>query len=342
VRLTFHQLRGHLRQPLLPVYLISGDEPLQHGEALDAVRRAAREQGHLEREVLEHDSHFDWDRLAALADNLSLFGDRRLIELRLGSSKIGAEGSKAVVNYLERPPQDTVLLIIAPKLERGQSSAKWVQSIDTAGALINIWPVDKDQLPGWLEQRMRSRGLHPGPGAAQWLAERVEGNLLAAVQELEKLLLLQEPGPVDQEQMAAVVADSARYTVFDLADSALEGRAERCSRVMSVLRAEDAPLPLILWALLRETRLLAGIAGEVAGGRPLSQAIGARREIWEKRRQLYSQASRRLRPQDWRRLLQRCAEADRCIKGRGLDDPWQVLEEIALGIAGAPVTMPVT
>jgi DNA polymerase-3 subunit delta len=162
------------------------------------------------------------------------------------------------------------------------------------------------------------------------------------VQELEKLLLLQEPGPVDQEQMAAVVADSARYTVFDLADSALEGRADRCIRVLSILRAEGAPPPLVLWALLRETRLLAGIAGEVAGGRPLSQAIGARREIWEKRRPLYGQASRRLPPRDWRHLLQRCADADRSIKGRGPNDPWQLLEEIALGIAGAPVTMPVT
>ncbi len=337
MRLTIHQLASHLKQPLLPVYLVAGDEPLQHGEALDAIRAAARDQGHLEREVLEQDNHFDWDRLAAMADNLSLFGDRRLIELRLGSNKIGADGSKALVEYLERPPEDTVLLIISPKLERNQNSAKWVKQIESAGALIGIWPVDRAQLPGWLEQRMRSQGLQPGPGVAHWLAERVEGNLLAAVQELEKLRLLQEPGPVDQEQMMAAVADSARYTVFDLANSALEGRAARCVRVLQVLKAEGAPQPLALWALLKEARLLAALAGEAAAGRPLQQVIAGRREIWDKHRPLYDKAVRRLPPQGWQQLLRRCADVDRAIKGLGKADPWLLLEDIALSIAGVPV-----
>ena len=340
MRLNIHQLPGHLKQPLLPVYLVAGDEPLQHGEALDAIRAAARAQGHLEREVLEHDHNFDWNLLAAMADNLSLFGDRRLIELRLGSSKIGAEGSKALVEYLGRPPEDTVLLIIAPKLERSQNSSKWVKQIDAAGALLSIWPVDRNQLPGWLEQRMRSQGLQPAPGVAQWLAERVEGNLLAAVQELEKLRLLQEPGPVDQERMMSAVADSARYTVFDLADSALEGRAARCVRVLQVLKAEGAPQPLALWALLKETRLLAGIAGEAAAGRPLPQVLGSRREIWDKRRPLYSNAVKRLPPKGWQRLLQRCAVVDRAIKGEDKADVWLLLEDIALGIAGVPIADP--
>jgi len=339
MRLNVNQLTGQLKQPLLPVYLVSGDEPLQHGEALDAIRAAARAQGHLEREVLEHDNHFDWNLLAAMADNLSLFGDRRLIELRLSSSKIGAEGSKALLEYLQRPPEDTVLLIIAPKLERSQTGSKWVKQIDAAGALVSVWPVDRNQLPGWLEQRMRSQGLQPGPGVAHWLAERVEGNLMAAVQELEKLRLLQEPGPVDQEQMMAAVADSARYTVFDLADSALEGRTARCVRVLQVLKAEGTPQPLALWALLKETRLLAGLAGEAAQGRPLAQVIGARREIWDKRRSLYDQAVRRLPPKDWQRLLQSCGAADRAIKGMDKTDPWLLLEEIALGIAGSPVNL---
>jgi len=269
MRLGIHQLGSHLKQPLLPVYLISGDEPLQRGEALDAIRAAARGQGHSERELLEHDAHFDWNLLAAMADNLSLFGDRRLIELRLGSNKIGAEGSKALLQYLQRPPQDTVLLIIAPRLERSQSGAKWVKQIESLGALVSVWPVERGQLPGWLEKRMLSRGLLPGPGVAEWLADRVEGNLLAAAQELEKLRLLQEPGPVDLEQMMAAAADSARYTVFDLADSALQGRAARCVRILHTLKSEGAPEPLALWALLKETRLLAGLAGEVTGGRPL-------------------------------------------------------------------------
>lgn len=337
MRLTVHNLPAHLKKPLQPIYLVAGDEPLQLGEALDLIRGAAKAQGYTEREVLEHDHHFDWQQLAAHADSMSLFGDRRLIELRLSSAKIGAEGSKALVAYLGRPPEDASLLIVSPKLDRSQTGSKWVKSIDASGALVQVWRIKAGELPGWLEQRMKSRGLIPEAGVADWLAEKVEGNLLAASQEIEKLLLLQGEGPISLEGMMAAASDSARYTVFDLADSALEGKAARCIRVLQVLRAEGATAPLVLWALIKEVRLLASLATEVGNGRPLQQALGARREIWANKRPLYGQAVKRLPPKGWRHLLSRCSVADAAAKGLEKTDPWLLMEDIALGIAGKKI-----
>lgn len=336
MRLNIHQLQSHLQRPLRPVYLVAGDEPLQRGEALDRLRAAAKAQGYSEREVLEHDAHFDWARLAITADSLSLFGDQRIIELRLGSAKIGAEGGKALLAYMERPPEESVLLILSPKLDRGQLASKWVQSVERSGALLTVWPVERNRLPGWLEQRMRGRGLQPEPGVADWLAERVEGNLLAGAQEVEKLLLLQGPGALSLEQMMAAASDSARYSVFDLADSALAGNAARCLRVLHTLQGEGTPEPLALWALTKEIRLLAGVAAQVVDGRAPAGALAARREIRNNRRPLYGKALARLSPAGWHRLLTLCAGADRAIKGQERADPWLLLEDIALGICGVP------
>ncbi len=334
MRLNTHQLPAQLKKPLPAVFLVSGDEPLQRGEALDAIRRAAREQEHNERELLDVGPHFDWGELAGLADNLSLFGDKRLIELRLNSPKIGNEGGKALLKYLERPAEDTLLLITSPRLERAQYSAKWVKAIERHGILVSVWPMDHKQLPGWLTQRMRSQGLEPEEGVAAWLADRVEGNLLAAVQEVEKLLLLQGPGPLSLEQMTAAASDSARYTVFDLADAALAGDSVRVVRITRTLQAEGSPEPLVLWALSKEVRLLAGLAGELGDGRSVTQLLAARRDIMEKRRSLYTRAIKHRSPLGWRRLLARCADADRAIKGEDSSDPWLQLEGLALGLCG--------
>ena len=334
MRLDLHKLPLHLKQPLLPVYLVAGDEPLQHGEALDLIRAAARAQGYTEREVLEHDARFAWQRLAASADTRSLFGDRRLIELRLASAKIGNEGSAAIAAYLQRPPPDTVLLLVSPKLERAQGGPKWVQLVEQRGALLPIWPVDRGQLVGWLEQRLRSRGLQAEPGVAAWLAERLEGNLLASAQEVEKLLLLQGPGPLSLEQTLEAVSDSAHYSVFDLADSAVDGQAARCVRILRALRGEGTANALVLWALIKEVRLLAGLAFQVQGGTPAPQAIAARREIRERRRSSYARALGRLPGQRWRQLLIQCAHLDQAVKGLDSADPWVLLERLVLKMAG--------
>ncbi len=334
MRLNSHQLPAQLRQSLPPVIMVSGDEPLQKGEALDAVRLAARQQEFTEREIIDVGNPFDWSELAAVADNLSLFGDKRLIELRLSSAKIGNDGGKAIQHYIERPPEDTCLLITCPRLERAQNQSKWVKAIEQQGILVTVWPLEHKQLPGWLQQRMNALGLKAEPGAAQWLAERVEGNLLAAVQELEKLMLLQGPGPLSLEQMMASASDSARYTVFDLADAALAGEPARTVRIIRTLQAEGSPQPLVLWALSKEIRLLAEAATEARHGGQAAQLFSGRRDIPQRRQPLYAKAIQHQPPRGWLRLLVDCNQADRSIKGAPGMDPWLQLEQLALGLCG--------
>jgi DNA polymerase-3 subunit delta len=333
MRLRQQDLAGHLAGRLLPVYLLSGDEPLQLSEAADAVRQAARERGHTVREVLEVDKAFDWGRLGAEADALSLFAERRLIELRMPGGKPGAQGGAALAEYARRPPEDAVLLVIMPKFDRDQGRAAWVKSVEAAGAVVQIWPIEADRLPAWVAARMRQRGLVPGPGVAELLAERVEGNLLACAQEIEKLLLLHARGAVTVEQLADAVADSARFDVYALADSALQGNVGRSLRILHGLRAEGTAEPVVLWALAREARVAAAVAAAIETGGSADQVM-ATHGVWDRRRTLVQQAARRQRARAWREVLCACARCDRAIKGLEAAEPWLLLEDIALAMSG--------
>ncbi len=334
---SIHDLEASLRKRLAPIYLLSGDEPLQLKEAADLIRRLAREQGYSEREVLEADHRFDWNRLAAEVSNLSLFARQRIIDLRIPSGKPGAEGGKALSAYAGAPPDDTLLLITLPKLERSQTSSQWFKNLDNAGAVLQVWPIEEKRLQPWIEQRMRDAGLTPAQGVAPMLAERIEGNLLAAVQEIDKLLLLNGPGIITQEQLAGAVSDSARFDVYGLVDSALEGRVARCLRMLNGLKAEGTAAPVVLWALAREVRSLTSLAGEVNRGTPPARAIAARREIWDKRKPLVKRGLQRLSLPHWRQLLQLCGRTDRAIKGQDPADPWLLMQQIVTRMAGAPV-----
>ncbi|MEJ2394167.1 MAG: DNA polymerase III subunit delta [Candidatus Thiodiazotropha sp.] len=326
------QLATHLQRELASIYLISGDEPLQMQEAADEVRAAARSQGFTEREVIDQLAGFDWSALNAAAENLSLFGDRRLLELRLNSPKVGTEGAKALTAYAERPPEDTLLLITLPKLERAQSNSKWLKCLEQSGVVVQIWPVEGNRLPPWIEQRLRRAGLVPEPGVVEMLADRVEGNLLAASQEIEKLLLLHGPGVISQERLLESVADSARFDVFGLVDTLLAGEAAKGLRMLQGLRAEGIAAPVVLWAISREIRALAQMAHEVEQGRHADQVMGTHR-VWDKRKPLVRRGLQR-RPALWRQLLSICARADRAIKGLESVDPWLLFEELVLGMAG--------
>jgi DNA polymerase III subunit delta len=337
MRLRPHELGQRLKQGLLPVYLLSGDEPLQLLEAADLIRSEAKAKGFIDRTIIEADQRFDWNELGHEANSLSLFAQQRIIDLRLPSGKPGATGSKALVAYAERPPEDTILLLTLPKLERSQSNSKWFHAIDRLGAIIQIWPIDGPRLSPWIEQRMRSSGLIPEPGVITMLSERIEGNLLAASQEIEKLLLLHGPGVISVEQLTAAVSDSARYDVFNLVDSALQGKAAYCARILSGLRGEGTPAPVVLWALTREIRMLAELAYATSKGQSPQQAIAARREIWEKRKQLVGSGLQRLTIQGLRGLLVLCGRADRAIKGREKSDPWQLMQEITTRLAGRAI-----
>ncbi len=335
MRIRLSDLEQHLGRGLAAVYLLSGDEPLQLREAADAVRVAARRGGYSHRELLEVGTGFDWNRLLAEANNLSLFAEKKLIELRLPGGKPGQDGGAALAAYCAAPPPDTLLLLTLPKLDRTQLASKWLKAVEAVGVLVQIWPVEGRQLVPWIEQRLRRAGLQPGPQVAALLADRIEGNLLAASQEIEKLLLLHGPGAIDAATLTAAVADSARFDVFELLDSALRGEAARCIRILAGLHAEGVAAAVVLWALSRELRALLPLAQAVASGASAEQAM-SRARVWDKRKPVLGTALGRLRPPALLGLLAQCQQIDGVIKGARRDDPWRWLEQATLALAGAP------
>ncbi len=333
MKLRFEQLADHLQQGLRPVYLLSGDEPLQLGEAADAIRAAARAQGFAEREVMHVEAGFDWSSLAAASNTLSLFAEQRLIDLRLPSGKPGREGGAALADYAASPPPDTVLLLSCGKLDKNAAKAKWFKALDSAGVALQVWPVEAATLPRWVQQRMRSRGLSVSPEAAQLLAERVEGNMLAAAQEVEKLRLLYGETEIDAEMVEQGVADSARYDIFELVDTALLGNAERVARVMEGLRGEGVEPILILWALVRECRTMEEMAWEIEHGASVD-AVMKSRWVWQKRQPAVRAGLKRHNQRRWSQLLRRAVRIDRMVKGAEQGNPRDELLQLALLMAG--------
>lgn len=330
------QLTAQLGKGLAKAYIVSGDEPLQQGEACDAIRRAAREQGFSERKVMHVEAGFDWQALLAEANALSLFAEQKLIELRIPSGKPGSEGSKALLAYLERPPEDTVLLIICGKLDKNAQKAKWFKAVDRAGVTLQVWPVEAQQMPGWIEQRLRSRGLQPADGASALLAERVEGNLLAAAQEVEKLMLFCDGGAVSVEQVEEAVANSARFDVFGLVDTALLGDVPHFMRMFEGLRAEGAEPLGLLWVLAREIRSLAEMAAQVQAGTPLERAMA---RVWGKRKGPVRAALQRHNALRWQQMLRRAGRIDRLAKGAP-GNAWDELLQLCLMMAGVLLFRP--
>jgi DNA polymerase-3 subunit delta len=327
------QLESRLRGALAPVYFISGDDPLRVGEAADAVRARARAEGFDEREVLDAGTGFDWNSLAAAAGSLSLFSARRIIDLRLPGGKPGDAGAKALRAYAEAPPGDTLLLITAGKLEPSARKSRWVEALDRAGVVVFVWPLDARQLPAWVGARLQRRGLDATPGAAALLAERVEGNLLACMQEIEKLHLLLGAGRIDERHVAAAVADSARFDVYDLADAALAGDGARGVRILNGLQGEGVAPPVVLWALVRDLRQLAPMAQARGAGQPTA-AVLARFRVWQSRSTAFSRALQRVSGADCNRMLRRCALIDRVIKGQAAGNAWDELLQLILWLAG--------
>jgi DNA polymerase III subunit delta len=327
------QLESQLRSGLKPAYLVSGDEPLQLGEAADAVRRAAREQGYSERVVLTHEPGFDWARLGEEADSMSLFAERRLIELRLGNGKPGQPGAAALLRYLERLPEDAVLLIQSARLERAATSSRWVKAVERVGSWVAVWPLGPGETRQWLTARLRARGLEPDEAALALLLERVEGNLLAAAQEVEKLALLQPPGPLGSEAVLEAVSGNARYEVSDLAEAALAGDGARAVRILDGLRGEGVEPTLVAWALVREARLLAQLARGTAGD-------GVWRGVPPRRRSLVERAVRRWPAARAAWLIRLAARADRVVKGQAAGDPWDELLQLSMVLSGRALFPP--
>ncbi len=334
MRLRAGQLAQHLQQGLAPIYLVSGDEPFQTDTATRQIREAAVVQGYGEREQFHVDGNFDWDQLQASASNLSLFAEKKLMDLRLPSGKSpGLDGGKALAAWAGAGNCETLLLINMGKLDRKQQQSKWFKALDKAGVVIQIWPVEAAQMPDWIRTRMQTRGMQPDQAAVQMLAERLEGNLLAADQELEKLRLLCGEGKVDVEQISTAVSDSARFDVFALVDTALLGDASRLMRIFSGLQAEGLQPVLVLWALMREIRSMTRMAWQLAQGNSVEQVLG-QYHVWDKRKAPVAAGLRRHSLRRWQGMLYQAATVERVIKGRAAGAPWDELVQLGLKMAG--------
>ena len=334
------QLAGHLASgPLRPAYLIAGPEPLRVLEAADAVRAAARAQGIDEREVFEAEGQRepDWNGLQASFRAPSLFASRRLIELRLPSGKPGKEGAAVIADFCADPPADVVLMVVAGDWSMKQHGGKWSEAIGRVGAACIAWAVKPHELAGWIERRLRSHGIAADADAVQVLADRVEGNLMAAAQEVDKLVLLSDGQPLDAVRMQALVADAARFDVFRLLDAAMNGQGAQVSRMLAGLRAEGTAVPALLGMVVMELQRGAALAQVAARGGNLSGEFKAQR-IWESKQAMYRRALQRHDARSWEAFVAQAGRVDRIAKGRGRpgEDPadaWLALERLLLAVA---------
>ena len=341
------RLSQHLRAKLAPVYVLSGDEPLQVRDAYDAIIAAARSHGYADRTVLTVETNFDWDTLRALADSPGLFAQQRIVDLRMPSGKPGDRGGKILRAYAERLPPDDILLITTGRLDRSATGSKWYKTLDSVGVTVQVWPVDARQLPAWIRNRAKAQGRNLTEAAAHLLAERSEGNLLACDQELHKLKLLFDDQTLDVEQVLQAVSDSARFNAFDLLDRALEGQPARVLRVSRGLMEEGAEPLMVLGSLLWALRAMAEFSSRVASGQHLDTAFTGRNAVWNRRKAMVQAALRRHSQHFWLDMIKRACLIDRLIKGRGAvpgqsaaanrQQAWDEIAALTLRISGARI-----
>ncbi len=334
MRLKVNQLQTYLERKLAPVYLISGDEPLQLQEASDAVRLAAKKSGYENREVFSVDVNFNWTELLESASSLSIFSDRKIIDLRIPSAKPGAEGAKFLVKYCEAPPPDTLLLITTGKINKASEKANWFQALEKAGVIVQTWPLSGRDFMQWLQQRMQNKGLQADQPVLKLFMSRVEGNLLAAAQEVEKLYVLYGTKHLTEQDISNAVIDNSRYDVFNLIDSLLVANTQRAIKILHDLKAEGVAEPIILWAFSREARTLVEIKIALSFGER-RDGLFKKKQVWGSRQKLVSMALQRLTLLELETILLLAAEADRQIKGEQDGDVWITFEKICLVFLGA-------
>ena len=334
MRLRSDQLERHLTQAdLSPIYFVSGDEPLQKLECIDQIRTAARSQGYDERNVFNVDKGFDWDAINQAGSNLSLFASRRIIELRMNSPKPGKEGGKVLTEYTETMSEDNLLIISTDKLDKSAQNTKWVKAIEKAGVLIQVWPVNPGQLPGWIQNRMQIKNKQLSLDAARLIAQRVEGNLLAAKQEIEKLALLIDGDKIDTEDVIHAVADSSRYDVFDMIDSAYLGDIDRTLLILQGLRKEGAEPLALFGALMWEFRRTCSMAQQHESGQNIESIFTAYR-IWDQKKRVLNALLKRHKSKTLQQLLIYCASIDKTLKSSRKDQAWDQLLNLLMAIAG--------
>ncbi|MBA2721529.1 MAG: DNA polymerase III subunit delta [Methylibium sp.] len=355
MQLKLDQLAAHLKKGLQPLYTLHGDEPLLAVEAADAIRAAARAAGHSEREVhTVAGAHFDWSSLLGAASAMSLFGDAKIVEIRIPSGKPGKDGSVALQRYCERLPEGVLTLVTLPRVDRQQTASAWFSALEAAGITLRLEPIERAALPQWLAQRLAAQGQRVGPGeegqrTLAFFADRVEGNLLAAQQELAKLALLHPVGELGYEQVEAAVLNVARYDVRKLGEAVLAGQVPRVLRMLAGLRAEGEAAVLVHWHLTEDIRALKRCKDALTAGKPLPMALRENR-VWGLKERLFERALPRLDEAALEQLVEAAHVCDGLAKGLKHPlwpaDPWDGLQRLALllagPLAGAPARAGVT
>ena len=335
MKVPFRQLERHLTDRLVKVYLVAGDEPLLVDEALEKLRAAAKREGFTSRELHTADRSFKWVDLLAGADNLSLFATRKIVEIRLATPKPGDEGAETIAALCEREDPDT-LVIVAVGEKLGQASrSSWVKAIEQAGALVEIWPIERGELPRWIQQRAEGLKLKITPAAAQSLAERVEGNLLAADQEIKRLALTAAGREIDEAEVMEFVANNSRFDVFALADAVLAGETGRTFKILSGLRAEGVHPVQISWVLNRDISMLARLEYAVRHGDNLEGAL-LRSGVWQRRQPLVKKALTKFKAPRLKALLAEAARVDAALKGVFPAEPWTTLTDLLVALLRPP------
>lgn len=337
------QLATHLGKGLRSLYTLHGDEPLFALEAGDAIRAAARAAGYSERSVhTVAGAHFDWSSLLGAAASMSLFAESRLVEIRIPSGKPGKEGSQALQHYVEHLPEGVLTLVTLPRLDRQQQQSAWFAALDAHGVTVRLDPVERAALPQWLAQRLAAQGQRVAAGeegqrALAFFADRIEGNLLAARQELAKLALLHPAGELSQEQIEAAVLNVARYDVFKLGEAVLAGQVPRLLRMLDGLKAEGEAAVLVHWTLAEDIRALKRCKDALAAGKPLPMALRENR-VWGLKERLFERALPLLDATQLDQLVEAAHVCDGLIKGLKHPqwplDPWAGLQRLALLLAG--------
>ena len=339
MKIKLEQLSRTLSIHNLPLYWLSGDEPLLMQEAADLIRSQYKENGYTEREILNVDKSFDWGQFFQSTGNLSLFAEKKIIELRLSTAKLEDAGKKAIQHYLSDLNPDYLILLSGPKLDAATLKTKWFSEIEKHGAFMQIWPINRDNLTPWLEQRLLREGIHADTEAIHLLVDKVEGNLLAAMQEIEKLKLLTSGASentirLDAKTVMQVVADSSRYNAYQLVDAALLGDVSRTQKMLAGLKNEGLFPLIILAAICRELRTLLPMLEKKRDGQGVNAIIQSAR-VWYNRKQAVAAALARLDTDSVWKLLDHSRLIDQSIKGLSKADPWIELSLLLMHLSGA-------
>ena len=326
-------LQSQLKNALPPCIWISGDDPLLLQESCDEVRAFAKTQGFADREVFHASRDFDWNHLIQAANSLSLFAERKIFDLRLASVKLDNNAKEALKYFVENPSEDNLLLISSPRIDKSMQKAKWFQAIEKPGYFVQVWPITNKDLPSWIVRRLKGHGMEADRDAVQLLADRVEGNLLAATQEIEQLAILSDSKQLNTRMVMQTVADSSRYSVFDLIDSCLLGDAARALKILSHLKAEGEEHLRLMNAMCAEVRSLITMREQIEEGHNINGVIQNFR-VWYSRKAAVENALRNHSSQSLNGLLQLAQIIELSVKGRLPNNPWDELTNLTMGLSG--------